>query len=633
MPQVSQNSFIAYIPQLYELSKTLAKNFTIILYQNNIGNQIEAYNVEKISVVLYNHEFKKKKTLERINSQTNLANRRDAPNSKGDEIKLGTITDGTEGYISFSVDGNFTSQLDKGFLYAQVILEYSNSQIEFPRLTLAKIGKPGDLPAAEARKDNLFTVPAPVYTIESDDYSKDPSRGNIIVDTYTPNNVTKIKFNNVDFRGYRNSYLENSLEHKFTQSGLNLNIAVTDTFNTSKYTIYKITDWDRKFGIGVNKDDLIELYVEYQSQSTKEKVGYNFKQEDKIGILLDSYNTSGIFSVSKVQDDNTQLDSIQTIKFIQGANVIDGNNGIAQIEINDRLKNNITSNVQIGGIQSGETINAGSTLEQVTKKLVQKTLEPNVDPEYAPDVSLFFNNISNPVDEIPLLKVNDVRDIIIQFELERGKIQNHWNNTDQGYYAGSISNVEVEHDVNVYSLGFSDPDIINNYTQKDFVVQPGINKWKVLVTLDSNNDFVDSNGNTIPNTGYPGGTIEKEIKIEGVYPLYKGNSGGGDSPISTLYSSNVGEFTISQDFNENSATNVRHKILIPQKMIRYKDVNILQYNALTDDYVDVTHVFDKKIGVEKTINGAISQYTKFTKNDEDCAGDINGVPLYKVKIN
>jgi hypothetical protein len=633
MPQVSQNSFIAYIPQLYEVSKSLAKNFTIILYQNEIGNQIEAYNVEKISVVLYNHEFKKKKTLERINSQTNLANRRNNPNSKEDEIKLGTITDGTEGYISFSVDGNFTSQLDEDVLYAQVILKYPNSRIEFPRLTLAKTTKPGDLPAIEGRKDNLFTVPAPVYTIESDDYSKDPLRGNIIVDTYTPNNVTKIKFNNVDFRGYRNSYLENSLEHKFTQSGLNLNIAITDTFNTSKYSIYKVTDWDRKFGIGVNKDDLIELYVEYQSQSTKEKVGYDFKQDDKIGILLDSYNTNGIFSVSKVEDNNTQLDSIQTIKFIQGANVIDGNNGIAQIEINDRLKNDITSNVKVGAIESGDVINAGSTLEHVTKKLIQKTYEPIINPEYAPDISLFFNNIPNPANGIPVYKANDTKDIEIQIQLERGKIQNHWNNTDQGYYAGSINNVEVEHDVNVYTLGFSNPDTINNYSQSNFVIKPGINKWKFLITLDSNNDFVDSDGNIIPNTGYSGGTIEKEIKIEGTYPLYKGNSGGGDSQISTLYSLDIDEFTISQDFHENSATNVRHKILIPHKMMQYSDVNILQYNTLTRDYLDVTQAFIKKSNIEKTINGNKVQYTKFTKNDEDCGGDINGIPLYKVKIN
>lgn len=632
MPQVSQKSFIAYIPQLYEVSKSLAKNFTIILYQNEIGNQIEAYNVEKISVVLYNHEFKKKKTLERVNTQTNLANRRDAPNSKEDEIKLGTITDGTEGYISFSVDGNFTSQLDESVLYAQVILEYSNSQIKFPRLTLAKVSKPGDLPTTEGRKDNLFTIPAPVYTIESDDYSKDPLRGNVIVDTYTPNNITKIKFNNVDFRGYRNSYLENSLEHKFTQSGLNLNIAITDTFNTSKYSIYKVTDWDRKFGIGVNKDDLIEVYLEYQSQSTKEKVGFKFKQDDKIGILFDSYNTSGIFSVSKVEDNNTQLDSVQTIRFIQGANVIDGNNGIAQVEINDRLKNDITSHVQIGGIESGDVINAGSTLEHVTKKLIQKTFEPIIDPEYAPDMSLSFNNI-NSTYEIPVFKVNDTKDIIIETQLERGKIQNHWNNTDQGYYAGAISNVEVEHDVNVYSLGFSNPNTINNYTQNGFAIKPGVNKWKVLITLNSNDNFVDSDGNTISNSGYPGGTIEKEIKIEGVYPLYKGNSGGGDSQVPTLYPSDVNEFTISQNFNENSATNIRHKILIPQTMTQNNSVSISQYNPLTHDYVDVTEAFVKNTQIEKTVNGNKVQYTKFTKNDEDCGGDINGIPLYKVKID
>jgi len=53
MPQVSRNNLIAYIPQTYQFLKGQAHDVTIILYQNQVGNQVEAYNAQSVEIKIF----------------------------------------------------------------------------------------------------------------------------------------------------------------------------------------------------------------------------------------------------------------------------------------------------------------------------------------------------------------------------------------------------------------------------------------------------------------------------------------------------------------------------------------------------------------------------------------------------
>ena len=120
MPQVSRNNLIAYIPQVYQLLKGQAHSITAILYQNQVGNQIEASSAQSLEVKVYdkylyptaNYTF------------TKAAN----------QITFGTSQAGTEGHITINMTQTQIDALPEGAVYFEIKYVTSNNNIILPKL-------------------------------------------------------------------------------------------------------------------------------------------------------------------------------------------------------------------------------------------------------------------------------------------------------------------------------------------------------------------------------------------------------------------------------------------------------------------------------------------------------------------
>jgi len=231
MPQVSRNNLIAYIPQTYQLIKGQSHTISITLYQNQVGNQIEAYTANSIEVKVYDKDATLKHLFTTANNQ----------------IQFGSTQAGTEGQITFTMSQAQVDAIASGSVYAEVKYVTSNNSIILPKLRIAALTAAGGELADGTSTGNVFTVPAPLYSIQSFSYSINdtPGSGKIVLNGSNPASVTKAVFNNVDERGRRNAYLENFLDRRFSIEGSDVSIAITDISDTSIYHLYTVIGWTR----------------------------------------------------------------------------------------------------------------------------------------------------------------------------------------------------------------------------------------------------------------------------------------------------------------------------------------------------------------------------------------------------
>jgi len=365
MPQVSRNNLIGYIPQVYQLTKGQSHSITVILYQNAVGNQIEAYTADLIEVKIFDKDLVYKQSYTTDASQ----------------IIFGSTQAGTEGHITFAIPQSLGDLLADGSVYAEIKYVTVNNSIILPKLRMASISASGGSSSSGAVVGNTFTIPAPIYNVQSFLHSSNdlPTAGKIVLDSSNPASVTKIVFNNTDTRGKRNSYLENFLVKRFTAESAAVSIAITDTSDTSIYNIYKITGWIRKDldldGNTTGITDGIEITVTHESSAVSATESFPFTVGQRVGLLLDAVgvnvnNPSG-GSISVIDTDTT-VSTVSTIDFGDSASVVDGGNGIAIVTVSGggsiSATDGTTSIDPITGLSfsTGFTItNLGSDLAQI----------------------------------------------------------------------------------------------------------------------------------------------------------------------------------------------------------------------------------------------------------------------------
>src|SRR6056300_984698 len=154
MPQVSRNNLIGYIPQVYQLTKGQAHDITIILYQNQVGNQVEAYSAQSIEVKVFDKDLAFKY------SYTTTAG----------QIQFGSTQAGTEGHITFNMSQLQVDSLDDGSVYAEVKYVTSNNSVTLPKLKIISLSSAGGVTSGGVVTGNVFTVPAPLYRVQSFNY-------------------------------------------------------------------------------------------------------------------------------------------------------------------------------------------------------------------------------------------------------------------------------------------------------------------------------------------------------------------------------------------------------------------------------------------------------------------------------
>ena len=115
MPYVSQNDILAYIASVDNFTQGTTKTFTLTLFKDFINNQLDASQIDSISVVLYDSIQLKKFEY----SKPRIIGRTDA-------IAIGSTSNNTQGQISFTVTSLQSSAITSGALYAEITIVYNS---------------------------------------------------------------------------------------------------------------------------------------------------------------------------------------------------------------------------------------------------------------------------------------------------------------------------------------------------------------------------------------------------------------------------------------------------------------------------------------------------------------------------
>lgn len=616
MPQVSRNNLIAYIPQVYQLLKGQAHSITVILYQDQVGNQVEAFNASAIEIKVFNKYLYPTPTY----TFTKAAN----------QITFGTSQANTEGHITINLTQSQIDAIPEGAAYFEVKYVTSNNNIILPKLKVAEISAAGGVTSTGTVSGNVFTIPAPLYKVQSFLYSSNdlPAAGKIVLNSSNPASVTKALFNNTDERGKRNAYLENFLTKRFSEGSSDVTIALTDITDTSIYHLYTVNNWTRKDldgdaatgGIG----DGIELTLSWEASSVSQNNTYPFAVDQRIGILLDAIGIAGTsgnnqgsnLTVSSGTSGNVSYPNITEIKFIDGASIADGGNGTVEVTItggqggDSETTTDVVANISAGAIGIGDTVPSGTTLQQLVEQLLLTTYYPTF---VAPTFSLSDNAAG-------LIEIGTSLNVGLTFNFNRGSIKGDmvngtWDaNATQDFRAGASTSYTIEGNTQAGST----------YTVSGHTVVEGSNSFSSTVTYGVGPQPIDSNGSNY-STPLGGGTsATQSTSFEGVYPIFLGNDAGGEVKRA-LISHSANNIECEQAYGE---TTYRHRIAIPNDMIDSRTVSWQQFNTLNNQWENISSSDFTSSSTTRTVQGNTVNYTLYTKS-----ASIGGPASYRIVFN
>ena len=161
----------------------------------------------------------------------------------------------------------------------------------------------------------------------------------------------------------------------------------------------------------------------------------------------------------------------------------------------------VTSTTTVGAINAGETIPAGTNIQELVEKLFDKTYYPT----YVEPVHSLTNNAG-------LREVGSSFNITLTFNFDRGKIlgklvNNVWKEDEkQADRLGEVTS---------YSINGSP----NNPTTFEVTTSLGINTFSGTVYYSKGPQPKDSKGNNYDNP-FPAGESTKSTYFEGIYPYF-----------------------------------------------------------------------------------------------------------------
>jgi len=256
----------------------------------------------------------------------------------------------------------------------------------------------------------------------------------------------------------------------------------------------------------------------------------------------------------------------------------------------------------IGGIESGTTV---LDLEGKTfSELFDNLLFPSITPTTTAPSITFTENIAS------LVEIGSTNNISFVTGANLGTVNNTWNGTTLPY-AGAVSAASYSGTTSgTLSVGPGD-NAIDDFVANNLIAVEGVQSWGLSVTFGAGVDYADSNGNTIVGSAYAGGTLSKSVSFEGVYPIFLGNSAGGENQRA-LVSHSANNITCEQNYNETSV--IRHTIAIPNDMIDSSGVEFQQFNTLNGQWASISNSDFTASSVTRTVQGNVVNYTLYTKS-------------------
>ncbi|MDA8988636.1 hypothetical protein N9F93_00010 [bacterium] len=291
------------------------------------------------------------------------------------------------------------------------------------------------------------------------------------------------------------------------------------------------------------------------------------------------------------------------------------------------LADGITMTEDVGGMPTGTAV-SDLTDVKTYDQLFDTILFPTSYPTASQPSTSLSDNVSN------LQTIGATIDMILNTTANLGNIS--LNGVSQGQYAGNVIAASINGESGNYTLGVGPQgNAIDNQPVDNFEVQIGTNSWTLTTTFDNGPMPLDSTGADYPSLQYSSGNKTNSTSFEGVYPIKLGlQSSNNDFENRALIShgASLTQLTCSQDYPE-SGVGVRHRIGISDDMIAGRTVGFQQYNPVSSSYADLDASEFDDAPQTFTIEGSPVGYTVYTKASPAGGGDVNGLPLYRIKFS
>jgi hypothetical protein len=173
------------------------------------------------------------------------------------------------------------------------------------------------------------------------------------------------------------------------------------------------------------------------------------------------------------------------------------------------LENNIVADLQVGGVEAGDTVLAGSSLESVLNQLLTTTFFPT----YTNGSAIFTENISNTQE------IGQLVDITLSMNFNRGYIVGDldngiWNDqTVQNSYLGSA---------NKYILDGQDQGLLSTLLLEDYQIIEGNQNWTGQVLYDQGPQALDSKNNPYDSPSVAGSLSDNTSNVKGTRRYFYG---------------------------------------------------------------------------------------------------------------
>ena len=297
MPQVTQEDIIGYIDSVVDVIQGDSQVYTIKLYRDRIGGNLNPALYTSFTINLLNENF-------------DLISQYSMPRVYGVSGELSLINDdpGTQAVFQFELAKLQTLNLPTGKIYANIVVVNENISptkiYSLPNLEIGSVlfneNRHNPSQYQSSRSSSGAGISAsmdPHYKVQHIDGSIPIGQGNLSLNSGSPGLITNMTFMNSDYTGIRLTVLENFLINRIDKDGIEGTITLINRDDTAQYSIFNVVDWYRvNCGSGNCVDDLddaIQLIVVHE-MSTEGPGVYknNWLLDDEISFKLDVYGSA-----------------------------------------------------------------------------------------------------------------------------------------------------------------------------------------------------------------------------------------------------------------------------------------------------------------------------------------------------
>ncbi len=374
MAYIAKDDILIYLENVVTVGQGLSTNIKLTLYKDFIGKQLDIRRTGTLKVSLFNSAGKRLLVY-------------NYPNEYAEPITISQF-DESKGEATFTISQFYSSNLDLGDLYAEVIFTDTRNyfpatkRYEFAQFKIAEVVATG-VPALQTSVAGDILVST--FNIISVSGSNPTSFGKASVNSTNPELTTSIIFNNLNENNIRLSSLENFLMQRFSSPGQKATITIINTLSPTQYAIYDIISWER---INLNSNnsstdfaDAIKLTLDFESVSSSNIIeDLEWEVGQRISYQLEAYTEVGdlVTDISELRSDLTTTgNEIDTVE-----NSVDSLENLAITLASKASVDTRVSTIESNLISQINSLTASiTTLASLAAEIpVESNLAPNVVP-------------------------------------------------------------------------------------------------------------------------------------------------------------------------------------------------------------------------------------------------------------